>query len=399
MSAKNCFIKKLLVFCMLLSVTGCIEPFEPQVRDIPESFVVVDGFINSRGVTTIKLSRTINLSADTVPPAEIGATVYIEEEDGRPYYLSEQNIRTEQNAGTYTSDNITLDPLKKYRLHFITAFGKEYTSDYVSIKITPPLDNITWQPTNTGLQIYVNSHDATNSTLYYRWKYDETWEFTSAYQVSYEYKNSKIEPRKDNIYRCWKTEPSTAIKINSTARLSQDVVSDYPLVTVPANSVKLGYKYSILVKQHALTQEEYVYYETLRKNTESIGTLFDPLPTQLTGNVRCVTNPAEPVIGYVGVRSETQKRIFVSKEELPATWNPRNTGYEGCSPLDTLQVDGINYKSIKDVIASFSSGHILPISPISAPMGPPTLIGYTYASIQCLDCRLRGTNKKPKFWK
>ena len=135
------------------------------------------------------------------------------------------------------------------------------------------------------------------------------------------------------------------------------------------------------------------------KNTENIGSLFDPLPTQLTGNVHCVTDVSEAVIGYVGVRSETEKRIFVNDDELPNTWNPKSTGYEACSPLDTIKIDGIAYKTIEDVVAYFSSGHSLPISPVSEPMGPPTLLGYTYSSIECLDCRLRGTNIMPDFWK
>ena len=384
---------------LLLFLSSCVDPFEPEVGNIPESFVVVDGFINSQGRTTIKLSRTINLSADTVPPAELNAAVFIEDEAGTQYSLQQPYYLTEQNAGTYTSDNITLDPLKKYRLHFTTAAGKEYASDFVTVKTTPPIDAVTWQANADGLQIYVNSHDATNNTQYYRWKYEETWEFTSAFQSPYEYSNRAIIPRQEDIYHCWKTEPSAAIKISSTARLSQDVISDYILVKIPANSVKLGRRYSILVKQYALMPEEYTYYELLRKNTENIGSLFDPLPTQLTGNVHCLTNAAEAVIGFVGARSETERRIFIGREELPATWSGFTTGYESCARPDTVKIDYQLYKNIDDVIEYFSSGQSLPINSVSSTSGIPTLIGYTYSYPGCVDCRLRGTNVKPDFWK
>lgn len=395
MSLSILYRQALLFFALLLSLSSCVDPFDPKVKDIPESFVVVDGYINSQGITSIKLSRTINLTVDTVPPAESRASVFLEEENGMQYALREQD------AGIYISDYLTLDPFKKYRLHFTTVAGKEYTSDYVSVKVTPAIDDITWQPKDNGLQIYVSSQDVANDTKYYRWKYEETWEFNSAYSTSLEYRDNGVKSRNsnDNIYICWKTENSSAIRIGTTARLNQDVVSNYPLVLIPQGSVKLGRRYSILVKQYALSQDEYAYYEALRKNTENIGSLFDPLPTQLTSNIHCVTNPTEPVIGFIGAHSETQKRIFVGREELPKTWGRFSTGYEGCPPLDSIIIDYIQYFKIEDVETYFAPGIYLPVTPIYPPVGFPRLIGYTAASISCVDCRQRGTNIKPDFWK
>ncbi|MDQ4139183.1 MAG: DUF4249 domain-containing protein [Bacteroidota bacterium] len=384
------------LFCtLLLLLSSCVEPFDPKVKDLPENFLVVDGFINSQGVTTIKLSRTVNLSTDTVPPAESRAIMYLEEENGVQYILKEQE------AGTYTSDYLILDPLKKYRLHFTTTAGKEYHSDFVTVNNTPPIKEITWQAKDNGLQIYVNSQDAANETKYYRWKYEETWEFTSAFSTSLEYRDNGVKSlnSESNIYICWKTENSSAIRIGTTARLNQDIIADYPLVLVPQGSVKLGRRYSILVKQYALSQEEYAYYEALRKNTENIGTLFDPLPTQLTGNVHSATNPSEPVIGFIGAHSETQKRIFVDKEELPKTWGRFSTGYEDCPVPDSITIDYLQYVDLEDVEDHFKTGIYLPLTPIYSRGGIPRLIGYTSASASCVDCRLRGTNIKPDFWR
>ncbi|RDC65121.1 DUF4249 domain-containing protein [Adhaeribacter pallidiroseus] len=378
-----------LTFILLLN--SCVDPFDPQVKNTPESFLVVDGFINSQGITTIKLSRTVNLSADSIAPPETQATVYIEAEAGSSYNLAEQD------AGTYTSGSLSLDLAKKYRLHIQLISGKEYISDYTSIKITPPIDNINWEAKNNGLQIYVNSHDATNSTQYYRWQYEETWEFNAAFYSGLEYSNNTIISRTEDIYLCWKTELSSAIRIASTVRLNQDVVSNYPLVNLPTTSAKLARRYSILVKQYALSPEEHLYYETLQKNTENIGSLFDPLPTQLTGNIHAVANASEPVIGFVGAYSETQKRIFVGREELPKDWGRTITGYESCPVPDSIVIDGLQYRNLKEVEDYFRSTLYLPLSPIYS-KGMPVLIGYTASSASCADCRLRGTNVKPDFW-
>ena len=166
----------------------------------------------------------------------------------------------------------------------------------------------------------------------------------------------------------------------------------YPLLALPAGSEELRIRFSILVKQYALTQEAYQYWEALKKNTEDIGTLFDPLPSQLTGNVHSLANPEEPVIGYIGASAVQEKRIFVGKEELPEDWRP----FHPACPIDSLLP--VPPQTMQDIVRRFSGGNYMPVSEIYAPMGPPSPIGYMGASIQCVDCRVYGTNIKPAFW-
>ncbi|UOQ71270.1 DUF4249 domain-containing protein [Hymenobacter cellulosilyticus] len=366
----------LLCCALLLSLSGCIESFEPSDGPVTQNFLVVDGFLNSEGVTTIKLTRSLGLKAKTAPPVEAKAKVFMEEENGPRYALPETQ------AGTYVSPRLTLNPAKRYRLHFNTANNREYITDYTQAKRTPPIDKVNWQVEGNSVRILVSAHDAANQTRYYRWDMDETWEFTSAYHSYLEYSNGKIRPRAVDIYRCWGTQPSGLIKLFTTTKLSQDVVADYPVLMLPSNSVKLRYKYSVLVKQYAQTVEEFAYWEALRKNTENIGTLFDPLPSQLTGNIHCVTDPAELVLGYIGAYSVQEQRLFISRDQLPADWK-FETGYETCGVPDT--VSGF-YKDV-----AFLTPNYLPLEDLEG--------RYTAQYADCVDCRRRGTNVQPTFWK
>ncbi|TGE28294.1 DUF4249 domain-containing protein [Hymenobacter metallicola] len=369
---------RLLVWCTLvLGLSSCIETFEPDISNAPQSFLVVDGFLNSDGVTTIRLTRSLGLKAKTPPPVEAKATIFIEEEAGQRYPL------TETTAGTYVSARLQLNPARKYRLHFNTRTGREYVTDYTRAKFTPPIDEVAWEVENAGVRVLVSTHDNTNQTQYYRWDMDETWEFTSAYRSYYEYVNNKMQQRTVNIYRCWTSQPSGFIKLNTTTKLSQDVVAKYPLLTLPSTSVKLRYKYSVLVKQYAQSVEEFAYWEALRKNTENIGTLFDPLPSQLTGNIHCLTDPSELVLGFIGAYSVQEKRLFISREDLPAAWT-FETGYENCVRPDT--VNFIN------VSVSFTTANYLPLDFLEGR-------GYTAHYADCIDCRRRGNNTPPAFWK
>lgn len=378
MSAR--YYKYYLVGCLLLWLGSCIEPYRPEVIQVPNNYLVVDGFINSTGPTTIRLSRTVNLDGATIPPGELKARVFIEEEGGAQFDLKEGT------NGNYTGNPLQLNATRRYRLRIRTADGKEYASGYEANKITPPIDSVTWEIRNDAVQLYVSTHDPAQNTRYYRWKFDETYEFTSAFYSAYEYTRTGITDRREPIFTCWRGGSSSAILIGSSAKLTQDVISEYPLFTIPSNSVKIDRKYSLLVKQYAQTKEAYEYAETLKKNTESIGTLFDPLPTQLTGNIQCLTVPEEPVIGYINVSSLQEKRIFIKRDQLPPNWRAIHE-YSLCK-LDTVL--------LADMAKSFSSQQILPVGEVLSEMGG--VIGYTASSNLCVDCRVRGTNVKPGFW-
>ena len=375
-----------MVCCCLLLV-GCVEPYAPDAIKNPNRYLVVDGFLNGNGVTTVKLSRTQNIAEDTLATDETGATIFIEDEQGA------QEALAEVETGIYKT-SVQLDPARRYRLAIRTAEGKVYASEYVEVKQTPPIDEVPWNIAGREVIISVDTHDPQNSTRYYRWECESTWEYTSAYNAFLKYDtalDSIVGMGKDefSLYHCWQTEPSTDIRIATSVLLSQDVVSRYVLQTVPAESERLRIRYSLLVKQYALTKEAYQYWEALKKNTESIGTLFDPLPTQLTGNVHCLSVPDEPVMGYVGASTVQEKRIFIDRDELPEAWVIE---YPTC-PVDSIL--------LADVPLYFEqSDQYLPYTQLYTTTSPFALLGYTIARRHCLDCtELGGTNVEPDFWK
>ncbi|AYA35746.1 DUF4249 domain-containing protein [Hymenobacter oligotrophus] len=384
MTSQQSYFRRALAWVVLWALTGsCIDPFEPEIDEVDTSFVVVDGFINSRGISTIKLSRTYKLSAPGQPPTETRARVLIEQEGGGSVTL------TETAPGTYTSPALNLGAGTRYRLHFFTSNGREYASDYTPVKITPEIDSVEWDLGGEGVQISVSTHDATNQSRYYRWGLEETWEFTSAYRSVVEYVNNQMRPRQEDIYRCWASNTAGNIRLFSTTRLTQDVVARHQLLEIPRTATRLRLRYSVLVKQYAQTPEEYAYWDELRKNTENLGTLFDPLPSQVTGNVRCLSNPAETVLGFVGAYSVTEKRIFITSAQLPVQWyRTYLTGYENCMQIDTFK--------LRDVDAAFRNPALQPLEGVYT--GNGVLIAYTGAARKCIDCRERGTNKRPSFW-
>ncbi|GAB3300107.1 DUF4249 domain-containing protein [Hymenobacter tenuis] len=380
-------ILRLLCWGMVMGASGCVQEYLPEVVDAANNYLVVDGFINGSGITTIRLARSIKLGAPSSFPPEAKATVVIESKSGLRYSLSET-----ASAGEYTSVSQELPVGQQYRLRIRTRQGRDYASDYVLLKQTPAIDQVEGRLQPDGVQIYLSAHDESNQTQYYRWRYEETWEFTSAYESRYRYiGNNTVVRRTDNVYNCWRTEISTAVTTTSTVRLSQDAVRDFRLTFIPSDEERFKSKYSILVRQYALSQQEFDYWEAVKKNTENIGTLFDPLPSQIQGNVHCLSDEQEPVLGFVGASSVVEKRIFIDRLSLPFEWRVRDEAYKHCTGLDTYpNADKYSGYTIDDIFGD--SVYRVPVGRLAGSEG------YTIQTLDCVDCRLRGSNVKPSFW-
>jgi hypothetical protein len=372
-----------------LALGGCVDRYTPDVPPAAQASLVVDGFINPQGSTVIKLSRSFSVNTKNTAPAEARAQMFIQNEVGQRYTL------TESPAGTYTSEALALDASRQYQLLITTAQGREYASDKLPVVLTPPVDTLTWQLTPVeGIQIYLSTHGAATAARYYRWEYDETHQFTSAFESSIEYnaRRNFVRPRGPSIYRCWRTEPSTAILQGNSAQLGQNALSNFPLLTV-LPSVKLRYGYSLLVRQIGQTQAEYNYWERLRKSTENLGTVNDPLPGRITGNVHALADASEPVLGYVGVHSVTEKRLFINAvTQLPKP-QPGSVFFDPAY-ASCLQTESISFPG---GLSQLKDGFVVAVKPIVSMFSGDT-IGATVSTPNCVDCRLRGTNIKPSYW-
>jgi len=368
---------------------GCKEKYVAQINTPAVGYLVVEGFINISGNTDIMLTRSSGLDTPRLIP-ESGAEVDIQMESGTNYVLANGF------GGHYFIDGLNLDPSQQYRLHIQTANGKVYVSDYSLVKITPPIDSVNWTETSnsvTGNQvnIFVTTHDDQSQPGYYQWQYEETWRYNAKYGSILEYQNGSIilRPENDLIYTCWLSDVSTGISIANTEKLSSNVIYQFPLTQIPYNtSNKLVSRYSILVKQYALTRDWYEWNQKIKKNTEQLGSIFDAQPSETGGNIHCVTDPDETVIGFIGCTTETGRRIFIDRSDLPFGIIP--DGYEFCQP-DTLKM--LNQAAIDN---RFKDGVFIPIT-YAYKNG--LLVGIQNSSFECVDCRVNGgTNVQPSFW-
>lgn len=374
----------LILVMFFTTIFGCKKPYTPTAVTTANNYLVVEGVINiGSDSTQIKLSRTVNLSVATTNP-ETGAIVQVESDQNTIYPL------TELKRGLYIIASLNLDTTRKYRLRIKTKDSQEYLSDLVAAQVTPPIDSVGFNVLNGGLQIYANAHDPKNSTHYYRWDYAETWQFTAKYYSEFVSNGTNIVARTNDqdIYTCFANDVSSSIILGSSAKLAKDVIYQSPITSIAPSAEKIEIKYSILLRQYALSSDAYNFWVNLKKNTEQLGSIFDAQPSNINGNIHNVANPKEPVIGYISACSVQSKRIFIKRNQLPSSWTAI---YPFDCEIDSLlfrDKNGNNF--VQEVLVPLSS----PLVPIGSFAG-----GFSSSSHECVDCTVRGTKAQPAFWK
>ncbi len=376
------FLPLLVVIVLCFS---CKDRYYPEIDSINTNYLVVEGtLISGNAATNLQLSRTTPINGGKGAAPETNATVTVEGSDN-----SVKNL-TMSGGGNYQGV-LDLSPANRYRVRIRTG-GKEYLSDFVAVKTTPEIDSIGYKQSDKGAQLYVNTHDPSNSSVYYRWDFDETWEIRSAYHSGLVYDpaspdadkagvRNRIFPQEE-IFFCWKYGRSSSIYIGNPAKLTSDVIYQQPLNLIPSGDERLSVKYSILLRQYAMDKAAYEFYDLMKKNTESIGDIFGPLPSELRGNIHCISDPKEIVIGYISATAPTQKRVFINS---PAGWSFR----QFCETKFIIA----NADSTRD---AFLQGAQIPVSNSTRGAFEE---GYLSSSSVCVDCRTRGGNtQRPAYW-
>lgn len=354
-------------------------------------FLVVEGNINNGNDSTIiQLSRSEQLNSIITTP-ESNAKITIESIDGNV------NIPLLEKAkGSYSIYGLNLNSNTPYRVRIITSNNQTYLSDTLRVLDNPAIDSVNWINKDNGVQLYVNTHTNATGTNYYKWDYKETFEFHSKYKsylkistVNYYkaqfawlgYRDSVNVTFDNNMFQCWKDVKSSDINISNTANLNTNSIH-FPLTWIEPNAEKLSIMYSILVNQYAISKEAYNFYNKIKKNTENTGTLFDPQPSEINGNIHNTKNPSEIVIGFMNICNPQSKRIFIDNKSLN-NWTPSSQCY-----LREI-------KNNSDSILLSGRGLI----PTDVAQYVTSIVSYYAAPPECVDCRTKGgNNNKPTYW-
>jgi hypothetical protein len=378
-------IKLLLLIFML---TSCIKRYEPVIESNDAVKFVVTGQVNlGDTIQHINISTTSSISNPKYIPV---ANCQVKVIDGKGNYYNANDVQN-GNYELYIPVN-ELIPGSSFKVDVVTQEGVNLVSDFDLMHECPEVDTVYYivkeLPTNNpsefikGIQIYLDLNAENTSSRYFRWEAIETWEYHATWPVQWYYDGiiHHIWPPDSSEFVCWRTQLVKSIFTLSTENLTQNKYRLFPLHFIDnINTARLVYGYSLFIRQYAISEAAYAYWDKLRINSSEQGGLYETQPLAIKGNLHNMTNPDQEALGFFGVSAIKTKRIFISNvENLPIEYTPN------CFPADPLRFG---------------------IAEIGPDEYPAYLFGdrHSYTSrvlpVECVKCTtMGGSTVKPTFW-
>lgn len=368
-------------------ITGCVDPYNPEIKDSQASLVVEASITDRPGWQIIKLSRSSPL-IDNEPHPETDAFVTVSDDLGRVTEFLEQEpgfYTTWMSAGDLSAEVY-------YRLHIVTSDGEVYESEPELFPApSPPINSVYWEFDTVGtadrtmplkgIRFYLDLEAEEEQANNFRWELVETWEYHTAHLIDYYYDGILHEwPDGLSYHICWFTGKINNIYMASTRHAESNSIKGFPLHYVSEETSRLQTRYSLQVLQYSLSDIAYDYWNQIAKQNQESGGIHERQPDYISGNIYNMNNQDEKVLGFFNLCSVSEKRIFVngiSALRYPAV---------DCT-IDTIWQ--MSYKpawlSIPFFLVSFNPRGK------GAPYGVGTRL--------CFDCRNGGgTIIKPDFW-
>lgn len=290
--------------CLILIFSSCIKRVDVKLRNEPP-VLVVEGNISTDSIPyTVKLTYSGQLAyADDIPDQylEQNAKVTIEDDLGDSTALSYTG-----RQGVYiTNDSSYIGQIgRSYFVKVQLPAGKTFLSK--PEKINPPVPvsaiNVVFDSTfdfyfPTKLKIYADVNDPANEENYYKWDFT-SWTMRQTHGVPcgfgcliYEYCYQRFENKQIDIY--------------ADDAINGNVIKNHYM----GSSYIYTYgNHFIEIKQSSISKEAYMFWESYRDQTTRTGSILDPLPASIKGNIYNESNPEEYALGYFSASSVTHKK-------------------------------------------------------------------------------------------
>lgn len=392
-------MKKLLLMILAgLAAVSCIYPFEADMNTRPEESIVISGDIIPGGITVVNVSRLSPLSEMLEPVERFPSASVCVEISGAP------DIKAKYlGMGVYEIDTRSVASDAECRLRVNIQGGKIYVSSWMTSLPAPDINSIDLSVSDRTVALELTLTGRSDATRYYRWDFDETWEIVADFVPTHMFV-ADVDPKdaenprkiyreraKDEKYKyCWLSESGKEYTLGSTIALSSNKITRQRFHTVGRSDRRMQRLYSVNVMARSLSADAYGFLENLQKNSNIGGSLFTPVPSEVRGNIRCVSDTSEFVYGFVSVTALSTKRFFLGSEftqyYIPAE-RVENLLYLP-DPDEDGRHDFIGHYLMGDRPVQLLDGQTV-----------PTTSNMQWAPGRCTDCRLSGGSKvKPDYW-
>ena len=354
-------MKSLVPGVVLALCLSCITPVNLDPAE-PEDILAVDGFITDQEGPFEIIIQLISRFAGTLDGGTErlikDAQVFITDQNGTRIDMNiipliRQEVRNGCPTGccsiasTFETESIGYrTPMgfravigNSYTLNIILANGKRYQSSAQTVVPGPEIDSLSYRfrelPTTdpivkpSGIDVFATWEDPSETRNFYSWRVNGIYRIETPPNDG-----CCVYIPGGNGAVCYINERN--IEGNELAFSDERVqgMVTHKVGFIQDDGLRFANRtvgderqYYIEVEQFAIPGEAFAFNRVLASQLAISGSIFDPPPAELIGNIRNLDDPDEPVVGFFGAYSVKTMGIFVNRGDLDFIQrNPRPCG-------------------------------------------------------------------------
>jgi hypothetical protein len=303
----------LVLLLVLAGMVGCVDEVAlPVSTQTPR--LVVEGLITNQAPPyTVKLSysgfvRGANSLLDSLGVEN--ATVTISDDQGRQVEL--RPVR----RGVYQTVDSTFRGTegRSYSLSVALPDGRQFVSKPEQLLPVPNIERVYYQIEDktaigqAGYYFFLDTKDPGDSKNYYRW---------SAYGYSQRPSTGVCCTLNIPCTRCfdfcWTRVDYPGANVLSDELINGNQITKRYVLFTPLFTYG---PHLIEVSQYSLTRQAYQFWQLYEEQRTRTGSILDPLPAPVEGNVLSRQDGAEAALGYFGASAVVTVRLKTNSNEL-----------------------------------------------------------------------------------
>lgn len=290
-----------------LLLGACIKKIDVPLRNADGQLVVEGWITNDPGPYRIRLSYSGSyISAAAIPDASVEkqAALSITDDLGNTVSLAHAD------SGFYQTTNPAFrgTPGRAYTLRITLPDGRKFRSTAERMEPVPPVDKVSRIALDDRssldrpalLKVFIDARDPAGSANYYRWV-SYSWSPRLATGVVCGF--SCIRGR-----FCHQLFESGPVYTFSDAGIDGNFIRGKEVFEAPVYHFGRHY---INIGQQSLSREAYQFWQRYLDQREKTGSILDPLPSPIEGNVVNEDNPDDLALGYFGASAVRHFRFVL----------------------------------------------------------------------------------------
>lgn len=322
---KNIFYGLVLAI-VVGGINSCVDPYEVEIEDGAQ-LLTVEGMITTEpGRHSIKLTRSDTYGSvfeGLIRPVTL-ATVVVRDDLGNVTYLAEDS----ESKGNYlTPDDFAAIAGRSYSLQIQLQDGKVYTSLPETVGNPVPLGNVDYYSVeipvegelepDSGVRFVVDVEDPGEENNFYYWRTENAMFQLNARPDLHRDRQTGAPAPKECCFVCYLAEDVG----NRSVFIANDddfngLTTRLTAMFIPDDGLRFITTFRMDLRQLTISAGAYRFLRLVKQQTEVSGSVFDPPPANIRGNMISLDDPDEVVLGYFMAAGETNERFYIDGTKL-----------------------------------------------------------------------------------